>query len=429
MSTTNKHAEIVKKIKSGSVNDALIKALISTKVVSFTRIERNLYLRITPQGTGFWVYQYKIHKKPKRMTLGTYGKRPDRMPLLDARVALAEARALLNEGNDPLAERKRTKLTKFKTVDDLAVDWLSEIEDRLEHPDIPRRIYSQEIRPLLGDISIASVTGLDIRGVLKFVKTRKKTERPSIQNDTLMYLKQLFDHGVTLGVIHHNPAIAFKAKHAGGSEGSRDRALSLDELKIVFEVMRKHSANFSRENYLSLAIIIVLGVRKGELIGLQWNELDLDNKIWYLSSHRAKNGHAIDIPLPYQVIDWLKELKVRAGSSDFVFPARRFSKRRAFISDDTLNHALTNLFGKKTGKLNSSTGNVLGNAGIEYFVIHDLRRTTRTLMSKIGVRSEVAEKCINHVKKGVEGIYNRDAFFEERVEAHQQLADQIAPLI
>ena len=49
MSTTNKHAEIVKKIKSGSVNDALIKALISTKVVSFTRIERNLYLRITPQ--------------------------------------------------------------------------------------------------------------------------------------------------------------------------------------------------------------------------------------------------------------------------------------------------------------------------------------------------------------------------------------------
>jgi hypothetical protein len=50
-------------------------------------------------------------------------------------------------------------------------------------------------------------------------------------------------------------------------------------------------------------------------------------------------------------------------------------------------------------------------------------------MSKNGVRPDVAEKCINHVKKGVEGIYNRDAFFEERVMAHQQLADQIGPLV
>jgi len=50
-------------------------------------------------------------------------------------------------------------------------------------------------------------------------------------------------------------------------------------------------------------------------------------------------------------------------------------------------------------------------------------------MSKNKVRSDVAEKCINHVKKGVEGIYNRDAFFEDRIEAHQQLADQISLLL
>ncbi len=72
---------------------------------------------------------------------------------------------------------------------------------------------------------------------------------------------------------------------------------------------------------------------------------------------------------------------------------------------------------------------MLGDVGIEYFVIHDLRRTTRTLMSKNGVRYEVAEKSINHVKKGVEGIYNRDAFYEERIAAHQQLTDQVSQLL
>jgi integrase len=429
LSSSNKHFEIVSKIKSGKTSDATIKALLNTGIESFTRIERNLYFRISAQGTGSWVYQYKIHNKPKRMTLGTYGKRPDKLPLSDARDELAKARALVNQGTDPLAEKKRTKQSKYNTVDDLALDWLDNVTSRLEHPNIPVRIYQQEIKPKLGGISLSDVTGLDIRSVLKFVKERKKTIRPTIVNDTLTYLKQLFDHGVTLGLIHHNPAMAFKTKHAGGSEKSRDRALSLDELKIVFQVMREHDAHFTRENYLAVALLVVLGVRKGELIALKWDELNEDKTIWQLTEERAKNSVAIDIPIPQQAQIWLNELKLRANDSPYVFPSRRKSKRRGYISDDTLNHALTNLFGKKTGKLKSSTGDVLGDAGIEYFVIHDLRRTARTLMSKNKVRSEVAEKCINHVKKGVEGIYNRDAFFEERAEAHRQLADQIALLV
>ncbi|MBU2877449.1 tyrosine-type recombinase/integrase [Aliiglaciecola lipolytica] len=429
MNSSNKHFEIVSKIKSGKINDATIRALLNTGIESFTRIEKNLYFRISAQGTGTWVYQYKTHNKPKRMTLGTYGKRPDKLPFSDARDELAKARAIVNQGSDPLAEKKRAKQSIYNTVNDLALDWLDDIASRLEHPKIPVRIYQQEIKPQIGGISLNEITGLDIRSVLKFVKGRKKTTRPTIVNDTLTYLKQLFDHGVTLGLIHHNPAMAFKTKHAGGTEKSRERALSLGELKIVFHTMRKNHAHFSRENYLAVALLVVLGVRKGELIALRWDELLDNNTIWRLTEERSKNNVAIDIPIPKQAGEWLNELKHRSNGSPYVFPSRRKSKRRGYISDDTLNHALTNLFGKKTGKLKSSTGNVLGTAGIEYFVIHDLRRTTRTLMSKNKVRSEVAEKCINHVKKGVEGIYNRDAFFNERKIAHQQLADQLTPLV
>ncbi|MFT6909399.1 MAG: integrase, partial [Oleiphilaceae bacterium] len=254
-------------------------------------------------------------------------------------------------------------------------------------------------------------------------------ERPTIANDTLGFLKQLFDHGITLSVTDKNPATSFKVKHAGGTERSRDRAASIEEWKIIFSVMRHNQAHFCRENYLAIAMILVLGVRKGEMISLRWDEIDLDKKVWFLTKEKAKNNHAIDIPLPPLVIEWLKELKTRAYTSEYVFPSRRASKRRGYISDDTLNHALTNLFGKKTGKLKSSTGDVLGAAGIEYFVIHDIRRSTRTIMSKNKVRGEVAEKAINHVKKGVEGIYNRDAFFEERVEAHEGLAELVGGIV
>jgi integrase len=394
-----------------------------------TRLERGLFLRISAEGTGFFVFQYKYVGKTRRMTLGTYGKRPDAMPLVDARAELAEARSLVKAGKDPLNERHRAQRSDFKTVDDLAKDWLEEITKTIKHPQIPRRVYTQEIKPSIGKLKLNDIDGLDIRNVLDFVKRRKKTPRPTIANDTLIYLKQLFDHGITLGVTNNNPASAFKTKHAGGTEKSRTRNPTIEEWKTIFAVMRTHQAHFSRENYLAVAMLLVLGARKGELIELRWDEMDLNKKVWYLPKEKAKNCHALDIPLPPLILEWLAELKMRSNFSEYVFPCRRASKRRAYISDDTLNQGLNNLFGRETRKHKSSTGNVLGEAGIEHFVIHDIRRSTRTIMSKNNVRPDVAEKAINHVKKGVEGIYNRDTFFEERIEAHGILAELIGGIV
>lgn len=67
--------------------------------------------------------------------------------------------------------------------------------------------------------------------------------------------------------------------------------------------------------------------------------------------------------------------------------------------------------------------------GIDYFVVHDLRRTFRTLASAERIDGQVAERCLNHKLKGVEGIYNRHDFLEERREAHQKVADRICYLL
>lgn len=422
MDTKEKHDQLVEKIKAGKVSDAVVSAIVKNGHEGLTRLEKGLFLRVSKEGTGFFVFQYNYHGKTKRMTLGAYGKRPDRMPLTDARTALAEARALVNKGNNPIVEKKRTKLSQFKTVDDLAQSWLKKVTQKLKHPKIPVRIYNQEIKPSLGGISLDSLNGLDIRDALDFIKFRKAEPRPTIVNDALTYMKQLFKHGVKMGVINHNLALAFDNSDAGGTEKSRDRAPTIEEWETIFSVMRTHQAHFIRENYLAVGLLLVLGVRKGELIELRWDEMDLNKKVWYLPKEKAKNGHALDIPLPSLVLEWLAELKMRSNSSEYVFPSRRASKRRDYISDDTLNHALTNLFGKKTGKLESSTGNVLGEAGIEYFTIHDIRRSTRTIMSDKNVADKVAEKAINHLKKGVEGIYNRDAYFKKRIKAHNIMA-------
>ena len=54
---------------------------------------------------------------------------------------------------------------------------------------------------------------------------------------------------------------------------------------------------------------------------------------------------------------------------------------------------------------------------VENFTIHDFRRTARTHLAALGVEPFVAERCLNHKIKGVEGIYNRHDYFDERKDA------------
>jgi integrase len=54
---------------------------------------------------------------------------------------------------------------------------------------------------------------------------------------------------------------------------------------------------------------------------------------------------------------------------------------------------------------------------MEPFTIHDFRRTARTHLAALGVDPHIAERCLNHKIYGVEGIYNRHAYFNERRDA------------
>jgi integrase len=142
-----------------------------------------------------------------------------------------------------------------------------------------------------------------------------------------------------------------------------------------------------------------------ELLAARWEEFDLKEGIWRLPGDRTKTGSGQEIPLAAPVLDWLEELRIRAGGSPYLFPARRTSKRFPHVSPDTLNVALNSL-----------------THGLEPFTVHDFRRTTRTLLASLGVSGNVAERCLNHKLRGLEGIYNRHDYFEERKAALSQLA-------
>jgi integrase len=67
------------------------------------------------------------------------------------------------------------------------------------------------------------------------------------------------------------------------------------------------------------------------------------------------------------------------------------------VEIDTLNAALTSV-----------------DHGLEHFTLHDPRRTMRTHLASLGIRSEVAERCLGHKLRGVEGTYNTHDYLNER---------------
>lgn len=214
-------------------------------------------------------------------------------------------------------------------------------------------------------------------------------------------------------------------KDAGGVEKWRDRVLSVNELETVLRLLREHNNQFTRDNYIAFVLLLCLGVRKGELIAAKWNEFDFENRVWHLSADRTKTKSEIRIPIPEPLFSLLEELKVRSCGSEYLFPSRRSSKRRGYISDDTLNHALAKLFGDKGYIGKDKLPNILGDAGIKHFVVHDLRRTFRSLLAEQGTPPHIAERCLNHKLKGVEGVYDRYDYFEERKEALNTLSNKV----
>jgi integrase len=67
--------------------------------------------------------------------------------------------------------------------------------------------------------------------------------------------------------------------------------------------------------------------------------------------------------------------------------------------------------------------------GIKPWVLHDLRRTARSLMSRAGVRPDIAERVMGHAIAGVEGVYDRHSYRDEKAIAVKDLTALIDRII
>lgn len=356
-----------------------------------------------------WRFRYRFAGKARAMWIGSYAE----LSLAKARETIKLLSARVSLGYDVAGEKKERKadaLAKIESdknallVSHLATEYFErQILGRWKHPDILRRRIDKDINPNIGHLKADEVKPRHIDDMLQNILARGA---PTVANDVLRWTRRIFNYGIKRHILEVNPTTAFDISDAGGQEKARERYLDTGELEQLFAAMRL-AKGFSIQNELTMKLLLLLCCRKMELCAARWEDIDLENAIWHLTG--TKNGDAIDIPLPPVAITWFQQLKDMSFNSEWVLPARKMQNRMIpHIAESTLPVALAKV---KTQM-----------QGVENFTVHDFRRTARTHLASLGVDPIVAERCLNHRIKGVEGIYNRGRLRKRKIKHAKPVA-------
>lgn len=365
-----------------------------------------LTFSLTASGTATWTLRYRLAGKQRELTLGRYPA----ISLREARRIAAAKRAEVQQGVDVAAQKQQALADHREagTVKELAEMWLDHVvRGKYKHPEVTERVFRRDILPAIGKRRPRDVTRPQLARLLAKITA---SGRPTIANDVLRYLKAVFAYGEVLGMIERNPAEGLRTNDAGGKERARSRYLTQAELRQLFEAIQGAGTAFGRDNELSVLLLLVTGCRKMELFGATWSEFDLDSGLWRIPATRTKTGESRELPLPAQVVKWLEELKVRAAGSAYVFPARRASSR-PHVGPDTLWRAIQGV-----------------EHGLERFSVHDLRRTSRSLMADLGIPADVAEKLLGHKLPAIMAVYDLSDSTEQKRAALEKVAAKLVEL-
>jgi integrase len=364
---------------------------------------RGLCLEVLPSGKLSWLYRYRVKGRPEKVAIGRY---PD-LSLKEARNERDTLAGMVSRGRSPAREKQLAKLAvaSDSTMGEFAERYYREVAVRArKNPRNLRRYLDNEIFPTLGAKMLREVTAADVQSLV-FRKRDNGKEAAAAEIRNL--IKRIFDYAVVCGAAQANPALALPTRFITKVR-TRTRALAPDEIRIYLRTL--YRSNIRRQFKLALHLILLTLVRKSEMLLAQWKDVDLDAGEWQIPAQNSKTGQPHVVYLSAQATDLFQGLRSLAGDSVWVLPGRG-SLQRPF-SHNAMNQAMGSI-----------------NFDLLPFTIHDLRRTSSTLLHEKGFSSDVIEKALNHTIAGVRGIYNRAEYSDQRRKMLQFWGDYIEGLV
>jgi len=405
-----------------------------------------LISRVTPNGARSLSVRIRVKSatgKVEHVRL-TYPKSATAQNLADARRWALDKANEVRDGDDPRqadVQRKevenqaakdaaeRAKRFNFGLILDAYIERRLKKEKRTKSVEDIERLLDIYARPRWGDRQITEIRRSEVNSLLNDIYDRKIVldgrvyGGPSACDHALAHIRACFNWFQTQDDEFVSPVVPGMAKTKPRERARRrvlcDREAGDRELKALWPLLPQFGMFGS-----IVKVLLLTGQRRGEVVAMSRKELTATG-VWIIPAERYKTSRENVVPLTAEVLQIVSE-QDKVGESPLVFtttgdtPYSGFSKSKRELDAALVAEV------RKTAVLNGENPD---DVIVEPWCLHDLRRTAKTLMVRAGVRPDISERVLGHVIPGVEGIYDRYAYLDEKrdaLEALVRLIKQIA---
>lgn len=345
--------------------------------------------------------KYRINGRQRWLTFGRYPS----LKLADARTAAAIARGEIAKGNDPAAAKEAEKRAKqaetTTTFEKIAERFLARMKkSRAWAPKT-----SKEVKRILDRYAIPEWKGRPIASIKRseistFIDGLEDNNGPVMADRALAWVRRLFTWWAAQDDDFRSPIVR-------GMGRTKSRARARTRVLTDNEIRRIWAATSETEPPVFgpfVRFMFLTAQRPTGCTGMTRAEIKGD--LWEMSQERTgtkMDGHVV--PLTNEasaILAGLPRYKALLFTTDGETPFSGFSKAKRHLDEVSK---------------------------VTKWQLRDIRRTSKTLMQRAGVRPDISERVLGHVIKGVEGVYDRHSYLDEKRDALEKLAGLIALIL
>lgn len=369
------------KLTQSTVNKAEYKGHDNERHIVWDTNIQGFGLRVYPSGRKAYVLSYRHHGRKRLMTIATHGVETLAQAQSKAKIELGKVAA----DTDPLAIKQKN--AKGDTVADLCAAYME------RHAKVKKKSWADDekmiarwIKPTWGTLKAKSITRDDVAALHRKIGTQinPKTQKPkhTLANRVLALTSKMWELAELWGYVEEGrPNPARKIEHY--REIKRDRYVKHEEFPLLAASINSESNQIAQA---AMWLYLLTGLRKTELLSLEWSSVDLDRREIRLGDTKAGRVHYL--PLSAPAIDILTTIP-RLMGNPYVLTGR--------------------LSGKHLVNIDKAWRRVRKAAGLEDVRLHDLRRTVGSWLAQDGSSLPLIGKVLNHSNSSTTQIYARFA--------------------
>ena len=360
-----------------------------------------LYLQVTGDAGRSWLYRYSLHGKAREMGLGSLSA----VGLAEARVAAAECKRLLQNGIDPIQERKARRqrgaleAAKAITFEQAAERYIAAHKpawSNAKHRDQWVNTLATYAAPVIGKLSVQAIDTALVLKVVEPIWTTKPETASRVRQRIEVILDWARAQELREG---ENPARwrghldHILPQRAKVRKKKHHAALPYPEAFEFITALREQKGISAR----ALEFTVLTAARTGDTTGATWREINWAEKTWVIPAGRMKARKEHRVPLCARALAILRQMQPLRHGDDlecFVFPGGKYGRPLS-------NMAMTE---------------VLQRMNRRQITVHGFRSTFRDWAAEeTDHPREVAEMALAHaIGDDVEAAYRRGDLFEKR---------------